>query len=108
MVLLSSNVTIFEREDKIGGLLRYGIPDFKLEKKIIDRRLEILKKEGIIFKCNIEVGKNIETKKLENDFDKFVEDKTLFKISVLFRGLIKGLLKKTRISPGICSSTFCF
>ncbi len=63
------NVTIFERENKIGGLLRYGIPDFKLEKKIIDRRLEILKKEGIIFKCNIEVGKNIETKKLEDDFD---------------------------------------
>ena len=48
------NVTVFERDNKIGGLLRYGIPDFKMEKHIIDRRLEILIKEGIIFKCNVD------------------------------------------------------
>ena len=48
-------VTVFERDNKIGGLLRYGIPDFKMEKKIIDRRLEILEAEGIQFKCNVEV-----------------------------------------------------
>ena len=54
------SVTVFERDNKIGGLLRYGIPDFKMEKNIIDRRLDILEAEGIIFKCNIEIGKKIE------------------------------------------------
>ena len=49
-------VTVFERDDALGGLLRYGIPNFKLEKKIIDRRIDILKKEGIIFKTNVHVG----------------------------------------------------
>ena len=51
-------VTVFERDDEIGGLLRYGIPNFKMEKGIIDRRIEILKAEGIIFKTNINVGVN--------------------------------------------------
>ena len=51
------SVTVFERDNKIGGLLRYGIPDFKMEKNVIDRRLEVLEAEGIIFKCNAEVGK---------------------------------------------------
>ena len=49
-------VTVFERDNKAGGLLRYGIPDFKMEKNIIDRRLDVLKAEGIIFKCN-EIGR---------------------------------------------------
>ena len=49
-------VTVFEKDDKPGGILRYGIPDFKLEKYILDRRIDILKKEGIIFKTNIDVG----------------------------------------------------
>ena len=62
-------VTVYERENKIGGLLRYGIPDFKLEKKIIDRRLRILKKEGINFKCNIEIGKTISVKEINSIFD---------------------------------------
>ena len=62
-------VTVFERENKIGGLLRYGIPDFKMEKNIIDRRLKILKTEGIEFKCNVEVGKTISAKELERHFD---------------------------------------
>jgi len=43
-------VTVFERDDEIGGLLRYGIPNFKMEKGIIDRRLKILEAEGIVFK----------------------------------------------------------
>ena len=60
---------IFERDNKIGGLLRYGIPDFKMEKHIIDRRLEIIIKEGVIFKCNVNVGKNISTKELEKNYD---------------------------------------
>ena len=62
-------MTVFERDNKIGGLLRYGIPDFKMEKKIIDRRLEILEAEGITFKCNVEVGKTITAEALEEEFD---------------------------------------
>jgi len=49
-------VVVFEREDKIGGILRYGIPDFKLEKRILERRLEILEREGIEFKTNRNIG----------------------------------------------------
>ena len=66
------SVTVFERENKIGGLLRYGIPDFKMEKKVIDRRLEILESEGIKFKCNVEVGKTISTNELEKQFDALI------------------------------------
>ncbi|MEK9613057.1 MAG: glutamate synthase subunit beta [Flavobacteriaceae bacterium] len=66
------SVTVFERENKIGGLLRYGIPDFKMEKRVIDRRLEILEAEGIVFKCNVEIGKTISAETLEKDFDAVV------------------------------------
>ena len=59
------SVTVFERDDKIGGLLRYGIPNFKLEKKIIDRRLVILEAEGITFKTNVNVGVNYDVAKLK-------------------------------------------
>ncbi|MCO5934497.1 glutamate synthase subunit beta [Mucilaginibacter sp. RB4R14] len=52
-------VTVFERDDRPGGLLRYGIPDFKLEKWVIDRRIQIMEEDGIEFKCNAEVGKNV-------------------------------------------------
>ena len=62
-------ITVYERDSKIGGLLRYGIPDFKLEKNIIDRRIDILIKEGIEFKCNIEVGKDLTINDLEKDYD---------------------------------------
>jgi glutamate synthase (NADPH/NADH) small chain len=58
-------VTVFERDDEIGGLLRYGIPNFKLEKEIIDRRVKILEKEGIIFKTNVNVGVNYDLKNLD-------------------------------------------
>ena len=58
-------VIVFERDNKIGGLLRYGIPDFKLEKSIIDRRIDLLKEEGIIFKTNTEVGKNFSLENLK-------------------------------------------
>ena len=64
-------VTVFERDDEIGGLLRYGIPNFKMEKGIIDRRIEILKAEGIIFKVNANVGVNYDVKDLKS-FDSLV------------------------------------
>jgi len=65
------SVTVFERDNALGGLLRYGIPNFKLEKEIIDRRIELLKEEGIEFKTNCNVGVNYEVEKL-NDFDALV------------------------------------
>jgi len=64
-------VTVFERDDEVGGLLRYGIPNFKMEKEIIDRRIAILKAEGIIFKTNVNVGVNYEVKDLKA-FDSIV------------------------------------
>tara|TARA_X000000368_G_scaffold112838_1_gene88017 strand:+ start:3262 stop:4725 length:1464 start_codon:yes stop_codon:yes gene_type:complete len=67
--LAGHNVTVYERDKKIGGLLRYGIPDFKLEKSIIDRRINLLIEEGIEFKTCIEVGKDIEVNALEKEFD---------------------------------------
>lgn len=64
-------VTVFERDDRIGGLLRYGIPDFKIEKWIIDRRLQILKDEGIIFITGVHVGKDYSVEDLK-EFDAIV------------------------------------
>ncbi len=52
-------VTVFERQDRPGGLIRYGIPDFKMDKKVIDRRLAILEAEGVAFRTNVTVGKDI-------------------------------------------------
>ena len=65
-------VTVYERADRIGGLLRYGIPDFKLEKQIIDRRLEVMKQEGISFKTNANVGVNIPAKDLMQENEAMV------------------------------------
>ncbi len=66
------SVTVFEKNDAIGGLLRYGIPDFKLNKGIIDRRLEIFVDEGIIFKTNTKVGEDISREDLLLEFDAVV------------------------------------
>lgn len=66
------NVTVFERDEKVGGLLRYGIPDFKMEKNVIDRRVAVLEEEGITFKTNAHVGVNVDTNQLKNDFDAVV------------------------------------
>jgi glutamate synthase (NADPH/NADH) small chain len=62
-------VTVFEKNDAIGGLLRYGIPDFKLNKGIIDRRLNIFVEEGILFKTNAYVGKDVTKEELLNEYD---------------------------------------
>jgi glutamate synthase (NADPH/NADH) small chain len=62
-------VTVFERGDRIGGLLRYGIPEFKLEKRVLDRRLDILRKEGIRFRVNANVGVNVPVEERRGEFD---------------------------------------
>jgi glutamate synthase (NADPH) small chain len=63
------HVTVFEKDDAIGGLLRYGIPDFKLNKKVLDRRLDILQEEGIDFKTGIFVGTDMPGAELLKKFD---------------------------------------
>jgi glutamate synthase (NADPH/NADH) small chain len=65
-------VTVFERSDRIGGLLRYGIPDFKLEKPVIDRRIRLMEQEGIIFRTNSHVGVNVSAQHLRDEFDAIV------------------------------------
>jgi len=62
-------VTVFERADRIGGLLRYGIPEFKMEKQVLDRRLNIMHEEGITFQTNADVGVNVSVEDLRRDFD---------------------------------------
>ena len=63
------SVTVYERADHIGGLLRYGIPDFKLDKNIVKRRVDLLEKEGIKFETNVQIGSEIKLSKLQLDFD---------------------------------------
>jgi len=65
-------VTVYERDEHPGGLLRFGIPDFKLEKWIVERRIEIMEEEGIVFKCNKEVGKNTDAREILEDSDAMV------------------------------------
>jgi glutamate synthase (NADPH/NADH) small chain len=62
-------VTVFERADRIGGLLRYGIPEFKLEKRILDRRLALMRAEGVAFRTRAEVGTNVSGDELRHGFD---------------------------------------
>ena len=62
-------VTVFEKADRVGGLLRYGIPDFKMEKQLIDRRLEQMGAEGVVFETNAHVGHNIPVDELRADCD---------------------------------------
>ena len=50
-------MTVFERADRVGGLLMYGIPNFKLEKRVVDRRVKLMEAEGITFKANVNVGR---------------------------------------------------
>jgi len=62
-------VTVFERADRVGGLLRYGIPEFKMEKQIVDRRLNIMKEEGVMFRTNANVGVNVAVVELQREFN---------------------------------------
>jgi glutamate synthase (NADPH) small chain len=63
------SVTLFEKADRIGGLLRYGIPDFKLEKHVLDRRLHQMEAEGVKFQTNAHVGHNVPAEDLQKEFD---------------------------------------
>jgi glutamate synthase (NADPH) small chain len=65
-------VMVFERDDAPGGLLRYGIPDFKLEKWVIDRRIKLMEDEGIVFRCNANVGVDISINELLREFNTIV------------------------------------
>jgi glutamate synthase (NADPH/NADH) small chain len=65
-------VTVFEKNDRIGGLLRYGIPDFKLDKEVIDRRLTQLRAEGIEFRAGVRIGKELPGKGIPNDAKDFL------------------------------------
>ena len=62
-------VTVFERDDRVGGLLRYGIPEFKMEKRFLDRRLEQLIAEGIVFRTGVHVGVNASARKIQQEHD---------------------------------------
>jgi glutamate synthase (NADPH/NADH) small chain len=64
--------TVFEKSDRPGGLLRYGIPDFKMEKHLIDRRIRQMEAEGVIFRCNFEVGVDVSVQRLLDDYDVLV------------------------------------
>ncbi|WP_342647969.1 glutamate synthase subunit beta [Mucilaginibacter sp. CSA2-8R] len=66
------SVTVYERDDRPGGLLRYGIPDFKLEKWVIDRRVKVMEEDGVVFKCNTEIGKDLSIDELTRNNDAVV------------------------------------
>ena len=65
-------VTVFEKSDRIGGLLRYGIPEFKIEKRTVDRRLALLEAEGVVFRAGVNVGVDLPVSALRRDFDAIV------------------------------------
>ncbi len=66
---LGHEVVVYEKDEHPGGILRFGIPDFKLDKQIVDRRINVFRKQGIDFKTNTEVGKDIEIAQIKKDFD---------------------------------------
>ena len=66
------DVVVFERADRIGGLLRYGIPEFKMEKRRLDRRLEQLRDEGTSFRAGVEVGVDLDVDELRSESDAIV------------------------------------
>ncbi len=66
------SVTVFERSDRVGGLLMYGIPNMKLEKHIIDRKIDIMKEEGVEFKTGVNVGKDISAQEILKNFDRVI------------------------------------
>ncbi len=66
------SVTVYERSDKVGGLMMYGIPNMKLEKRVVDRRIAIMEQEGVTFLTNANVGENVTAEELLNNFDRVI------------------------------------
>src|SRR5215203_4635784 len=65
-------VTVFERADRIGGLLRYGIPEFKMEKRLLNRRLALMEQEGVLFRPGVDIGRDVTVASLREEFDAIV------------------------------------
>ena len=65
-------VTVFEKSDRIGGLLRYGIPEFKMEKKVLNRRLALMEQEGVTFRTKVNVGVDRTIDRMKSEFDAMV------------------------------------
>jgi glutamate synthase (NADPH) small chain len=63
------SVTVFEKSDRIGGLLRYGIPEFKMEKQVLSRRLAIMEEEGVVFRAGVNIGTDVPVKRLTSEYD---------------------------------------
>ncbi|WP_395064535.1 glutamate synthase subunit beta [Flavobacterium sp.] len=103
-------VTVLERDNAIGGLLRYGIPNFKLEKTIIDRRVAILEAEGIVFKINVNVGVNYETNDLKS-FDAVVlcggatERRSLPTKGIESKGIVQAMTFLTQQTKSLFGET---
>jgi len=104
-------VTVFERDNAIGGLLRYGIPNFKLEKEIIDRRVTILEAEGIQFKVNVNVGVNFSVGEL-NSFDSIVlcggatESRSLPTKGIDAKGVVQAMTFLTQQTKSLYGEEF--
>lgn len=113
-------VTVFERSDRIGGLLMYGIPNMKLEKQVIDRRVNIMKEEGVTFVTGADVGKNYKVSELKKEFDSIIlacgaskprdikapgrEAKGIYFAVDFLKGVTKSLLD-SNFEDGACIST---
>ena len=103
-------VTVFERDNAIGGLLRYGIPNFKLEKGIIDRRVKVLEAEGIVFKVNVNVGVNYSVDQL-NAFDSIVlcggasESRSLPTKGIESKGIVQAMTFLTQQTKSLYGET---
>ncbi len=66
------NVTVYEKDPRPGGILRYGIPDFKLEKWVVDQRVDLMRQEGVVFECGVSVGEDLSARYLQGRFDAIV------------------------------------
>ena len=106
-------VTVFERADRAGGLLMYGIPNMKLDKSVVERRVELMKKEGVKFRLNTEVGKNIKAVELIQEFDAVVlccgatEPRPLKVEGSSLNGVYYAVDFLTRNTKSLLDSQFC-
>jgi len=83
------DVVVLERADRIGGLLRYGIPEFKMEKRYLDRRLAVLEEEGVIFRAGVNVGVDVPVERLRADYDAYHFKDSLGPNGLIFEHLLQ-------------------